>query len=86
MAKTPAAEVIASLPKNKRESLRIALEEYQGNRLLDLRLTVPLNEITGCAVPTKKGISLNVCLLPALRQALAEAEARAMAMGWLERA
>ena len=38
---------------------------------------------TGAMAPTGKGISVNVIMIPKLRAALADAEARAVALGWL---
>lgn len=75
--------VVASLDKNRREKVRVALDEYQGTKLIDLRITVELTESSGIQTPTRKGVALNVGLLPELRAALAEAEAQALALGWL---
>lgn len=73
--------VIAVLPKNRRESLRIALDQYQGSNLVDLRVVV---ESSGLATPTRKGVALRVEMLPALIGALCDAQAKARAMGLLE--
>ena len=75
--------VIASLEKNRRERLRVALDRYQGVDLIDLRITVDLSASSGVQSPTKKGVALRIEQLPALRAALAEAEATARAMGLL---
>lgn len=73
--------VIARLDKNRREQLRVALDRYQGINLLDLRVTVDLTEASGVQTPTKKGISIQVRQLPALLDALHQAEARARQLG-----
>jgi hypothetical protein len=78
------AAVIATLDKNSRERVRVALDTYRDTRLIDLRIVVDLSGSSGIDAPTKKGISLRVEFLPELRRALAEAEARAREMGWIE--
>jgi len=75
--------IIRSLDKNSREKLRVALDDYRGVRLLDLRVTVEMTASSGIQAPTKKGVSCNVAMLPELRQALADAEAMARSLGWL---
>lgn len=75
--------VIAVLPKNRRESLRIALDQYQGSNLVDLRVVVELSESSGLATPTRKGVALRVEMLPALIEALGKAEAKARELGLL---
>jgi hypothetical protein len=76
--------VIASLDKNRAEQLRVALDEFRGHRLLDLRVTVELTTSSGIQTPTKKGVSVGVHMIPELRLALAEAEAQARERGWLQ--
>lgn len=76
--------VIASLDKNRSEHLRVALDEFRGHRLLDLRITVELTSSSGIQTPTKKGVSVGVHMLPELRQALEEAESQARELGWLQ--
>lgn len=75
--------VIAVLPKNRRESLRIALDQYQGSNLVDLRVVVELSETSGLATPTRKGVALRVEMLPDLIEALGKAEAMARELGLL---
>ena len=79
MASSPV--IIASLNKNRTERLRIALDSWQGHELLDIRVTTQLSEGTDLWSPTKKGVSINVAMLPALRQALADAETKARELG-----
>jgi hypothetical protein len=75
--------VVAELPKNRRETLRVALDRYGGMDLIDIRVCVELTAACHVQTPTKKGVSLNIAQLPALRQALADAEARARELGLL---
>jgi len=75
------ATVIAELEKSGRERVRVALDHYAGHDLIDIRISVQLTEGTGLWVPTKKGLSLRIAQLPALRAALADAEVRARAAG-----
>ena len=76
--------VIATLQKNPRQSLRVALTRYRDMDLIDVRVCVPL----GCAAevlsPTAKGVSLNVAMLPALVLALTAAETKARELGLIE--
>lgn len=76
--------VIAELTRNARERVRVSLEEWQGKPRLDIRTTTQLTEATDIWSPTKKGISVSVTLIPALRQALADAEAKARELGLIE--
>jgi hypothetical protein len=73
--------IIAELEKNRRERVRVALDQWQGHNLIDIRVTAQFTEAVDVWGPTKKGLSMNVALLPALRAALVEAEARAKEMG-----
>ena len=75
--------IIAVLHKNRSERLRIALDEYQGHQLLDVRVVTQLSDATDLWSPTKKGVSINVTMLPALREALADAETKAHELGLL---
>jgi hypothetical protein len=58
--------IIATLEKNSRESVRIALDEYRGVSLVDVRVMAPAIDPTGLPIPTKKGIALRIELLPEL--------------------
>lgn len=75
---------IAAFAKNRRETLRVALDTYQGTNLVDLRVLAPLVGHATDLIPTKKGVSVSVGLLPRLREALQAAEHKAREMGWLE--
>ena len=75
---------IAILAKNTRERVRVALDEYQGHRLIDVRIVARLTEAADVWTPTKKGVALNVAHLPELARAFAEAEAKARALGLMD--
>lgn len=76
--------VIAAWPKNRRETLRVALDRYKEVDLVDVRVCIALDATTGVLTPTAKGISLSVSKLPALVAALSAAEARARALGLID--
>jgi hypothetical protein len=78
-----APTIVRELTKNRRETLRIALDRYQGVDLLDIRVCVDLTESSGIQTPTKKGVSVRVDLLPDLIEALCDAETRARELGLL---
>lgn len=71
--------VVASWPRNAREQIEVALDQYQDCRTIDLRtwFTSP----DGSQRPTRSGLSLSVRHLPALADALAKALVRAREMG-----
>ena len=73
--------IIASMPKNSRERIRVSLDRWQGHDLLDIRVTTQLTTGTDIWSPTKKGLSVNVAMIPQLREALADAEAKALELG-----
>ncbi|HEY1561279.1 MAG TPA: transcriptional coactivator p15/PC4 family protein [Caulobacteraceae bacterium] len=76
--------IIAELRKNARERVRVALDQWQGHHLLDLRVTTQFTAGADVWAPTRKGLSLNVAMIPALRNALDAAEAQARALGLIE--
>jgi hypothetical protein len=76
--------VVAELRKNARETLRVTLDIWQEHNLIDMRLFIASAVDDRSLMPTKKGLTVAVTLLPALREALAEAEATARLRGWLE--
>ncbi|MEP6968406.1 MAG: PC4/YdbC family ssDNA-binding protein [Pseudomonadota bacterium] len=76
--------IVANLRKDSRERVRVALDQWQGHDLLDIRVTAQLTEATDVWCPTKKGLSVNVAMIPALRLALADAEAQARKLGLLD--
>jgi hypothetical protein len=75
--------VVGWIDKNAREKGRVALDEFRGARLVDIRVCVPLTAHTDALAPTRAGIALSINLLRDLRAALAKAESRAVDLGWL---
>ncbi len=76
-------EVVATIAKNKREKVRVALTKYEGHNLCDVRVFA--EPYAGDEwVATKKGISLGVAKLPDLIAALQRAEAVARANGLIQ--
>ena len=77
---TPAKE-IARITKNTREDVVLALGTFKAYRLLHVRVWAR-NE-AGEPIPTKSGFAVQAALIPALREALSQAEREARALGWL---
>ena len=73
---------IASFEKNTTEEVRIALTEFKGHDLVMARVYAMPNAASD-RVPTRKGLTVNVSLLPDLISALQEAEVEARAAGLL---
>lgn len=72
---------IASLPKNSRETLKVSLQTFKGQRLLAARVWA-----TGESgeTPTKKGINVRVEQGKPFLEALTRALAKARDLGWIE--
>ena len=64
--------LIAELAKNARERVRVALTEYNGHRLVDLRVFYE-DRLSGEWRPGK-GLAIRRELMPELRKALQAAE------------
>ncbi len=62
--------VIAEFPKNKKETIRVSLTEYQGVKLLEIRSYYPTED----GMKPGKGICLNRSLTGTLRKAVQAAE------------
>lgn len=62
-------KTVAIFQKNKFQEVRIGIREFKGNDLVDIR-TWTLTQGSTEMVPTAKGISINISLLPELRKAL----------------
>ena len=75
---------VITIPKNSREEVRVQLTSYRGSNIIDVRLYADMSagEVEGRG-PTKKGVSLDVRHLEALRRAIAEAEIEAADRGWI---
>ena len=69
-------EVVATVRKNAAEEIRVALTEYQGKRLCDIRVFTEYRS-TGEIGPTKKGLSVRIEQLPELIKALQDVKALA---------
>ena len=69
------------IEKNGRQRIHIELSKYRGHDLVDIRLWW-LDEKTWR--PSKKGMALQVSILPELRAALEKLEAEALKRGLLE--
>ena len=66
-------KTVATFQKNKFQEIRIGIREFKGNDLVDIRtwtMTQGANEM----VPTAKGVTINVQLLPQLKKALEDVE------------
>jgi fumarate hydratase class II len=59
--------------KNKFQEIRVGIREFKGNDLIDIR-TWTMTQGSNDMVPTAKGVTINVHLLPELKKALDEAE------------
>lgn len=63
--------VIAEIPKNAREAIRVSLSEFQGQAVLDCR--VWFQPVDGEMRPGPKGLTVAIRHLPHLADALAKA-------------
>jgi len=75
-------QLIAQWNRTSSEAVRVQLCQYNGTSLIEVRIYWRNHE--GEYRPSRKGISLGLKHLPALADALAQAEAKARAMGLLE--
>jgi len=64
--------VIATVPKNGAEEVRVSLSTFKGHALVDVRVFADLGDEAERRA-TKKGVALAVAKLPALIAALQEA-------------
>ena len=60
--------VIAAIPKNSREQLRVGSGDFKGHQLFSVRVWADKGD--GTSVPTPKGITCAVILLPSIIEAL----------------
>jgi hypothetical protein len=77
-------KTIATIPKNAREEVRVALCEFNGHDLFAVRVFTDPAGATGDRVPTRKGLTASIRLLPDIIRALTKAEAEAKAAGLLQ--
>ena len=77
-------EVVAIVPKNTREEVRVCLSEFRGVELVDVRVFTDSDKSPERRA-TPKGVSLKLERLPELIEALQDAAARAVKHGRLKR-
>lgn len=70
----PVAPPLAVLPKNSTEEVRIARSDFRGHDLIDVRVFARFGGPAQVMMPTKKGLSIQVSQLPALIEALQQAQ------------
>jgi len=67
-------QLIDQFDKNSIENIRINLQEWKGEKYIDMRVWIrPDTEEGGQDIATKKGLTLNVALIPELIEALQKA-------------
>ena len=66
-------KTIKTFSKNKFQEIRIGIRHYKGNDLIDIR-TWTMAQGSSEMVPTAKGVSMNVSLLPQLKESILEVE------------
>ncbi|MBF0388197.1 MAG: transcriptional coactivator p15/PC4 family protein [Candidatus Omnitrophica bacterium] len=66
-------KTIAAFPKNKFQEVRVGIREFKGNDLIDIRIWT-MTQGAEAMVPTAKGVTINIHLLPELRRALEAAD------------
>ena len=74
--------VIAEWQKNSRETLRVRLDEYQGQRIVDCRAWY--TDKAGNLKPGRGGLTVSVKHLPNLAKALGDALIAAKGQGVLD--
>lgn len=79
---TDAPIMVAEITKNSSESVRVVLDTFKGHQLVDLRVFAAFSAAS-VPMPTKKGLSVNVALIPDLIDALRQADETARSMGWV---
>lgn len=75
-------KLIAAFDKNTSEEVRVELSNFKGHDLVGVRVYA-MSNASGDQVPTRKGLTLNVRLLPTLIEGLQAAETEASAAGLL---
>ena len=66
-------KTVAVFQKNKFQEVRVGIREFKGIDLVDVRIWT-LTQGSEQMVPTAKGVSINIHLLPDLMKALQNAE------------
>jgi hypothetical protein len=65
--------IVHAFPKNRREIVRTCLQEFEGRRVVDLRVWLPRAD--GSLVQSAKGLTVDQALLPELEQSITAARA-----------
>ncbi len=65
-------QFIRDLEKNKSEIIRVSIDEYRGEKLVNIR--VFYKDKDGNWAPTKKGIAIRLEIFPQLKKILDEVE------------
>lgn len=76
-------QVVETIEKNSKEQIHVELTEFKGHDLLGVRVYA---QTDNGWLPTKKGITVNVRLIPELVAALKKAEAAALKAGLIAKA
>ena len=76
-------KLIKTIEKNEKEEIRIELSEYKGGDYLNIRIWAD-SEHCKERVPTPKGITTKLNMLPEIISSLQEAESEAREAGILE--
>jgi hypothetical protein len=66
-------QTVSIFAKNKFQEVRVGIREFKGNDLVDIRIWT-MTQAAEKMVPTAKGVTVNVHLLPQLLKALQDAE------------
>jgi len=66
-------QTVSVFPKNKFQEIRVGIREFKSNDLIDIR-TWTMTQGADQMVPTAKGVTVNVHLLPQLLKALQDAQ------------
>jgi len=66
-------QTVTVFPKNKFQEVRVGIREFKGNDLVDVRIWT-MTQSSDQMVPTAKGVTINVHLLPQLIKALNDTE------------
>ena len=66
-------QTVLVFPKNKFQEVRIGIREFKGNDLVDIRIWTIAQGVDQM-VPTAKGVTINIHLLPQLLKALQDTE------------
>ena len=72
---------IATIQKNGREEIRVALAEFKGNKFVDVRVYAEFAGASHARTPTKQGVTIAFDRLPEFVKALTQAQTAARKMG-----